>query len=266
MTSPFPNTLDLRPVAGGAEDGTDHFVVSPPGEGFLFGGLTMAIGLRAASLTAGEGLVPKSMHTLFLRPGEWGPELQVAVSAVNDSRAFAIRRVVVAQGDRTVAEITATLHRPEPGQDHHHAEVADVPPPESLEPIHALLVLPDLMEVRPVAPFDRTLHQTVHPYWARFPGLAADDPLLQSCAVTFVSDFMVIFTPFPKGSEDGSAYLSRTLSHSLFFHRPPEGEWLLLSSSPLTVSGGRFTSQGTVHDRQGDLVASFVQEGILRPQ
>ncbi|HUZ10977.1 MAG TPA: acyl-CoA thioesterase domain-containing protein [Acidimicrobiales bacterium] len=265
MTNRFVRMLDLTTGPPGA-DGADHFVATPPGEGFLFGGFTMALGLQAAARTTDAAFVPKSLHTLFLRPGAWGPKLDLLVTRVNDSRSFAIRRVALTQADRTVAEVTATFHLPEPGEDRQHAELPDAPAPDTLDPTNPLLPVPEIMEIRPVTPFDRLVGETAHPYWARFPDLPADDSLVQSCAVTFVSDYMVIFTPFPKGSEGGSEYLSRTLSHSLWFHRPPVGEWLLLSSTPLTIGDGRFTSQGTVHDRQGGLVASFVQEGILRPQ
>ena len=265
MTNRFAQLLDLATGPPGP-DGTDRFVARPPGEGFLFGGLTMALGLQGAARTADPAFVPKALHTLFLRPGAWGPDLDLHVTRVNDSRSFAIRRVAITQDDRLVAEITATFHLPEPGEDRQHTELPDAPPPESLVATSPLLPVPDIMEIRPVTPFDRLVGETAHPYWARFPGLPADDALVGSCAVTFVSDYMVIFTPFPKGSEDGAAYLSRTLSHSLWFHRPPVDEWLLLASTPLTIGDGRFTSRGTVHGQQGGLVASFVQEGILRPQ
>ncbi len=263
MTNRLAHVLELTRVTSGA-DGTDQFVAEPPGKGFLFGGFTMATGLRAAAMTADPGFAAKSLHTLFLRPGAWGPELHLHVTRLSDSRSFAVRRVTALQDGRTLAEITATFHSPEPSEDRHHAAVPDTPSPDTLDPTAALIPVPEVMEIRMVTPSDRFVGEIVHPYWARFPDLPADDPVLRSCAVTFVSDYMVIFTPFPKGSEGGMEHLSRTFSHSLWFHRPPAGEWLLLSSTPLTVGNGLFNSRGTVHDQEGGLVASFVQEGVLR--
>ena len=263
--------LELQPVPGGAPeraDGepTERFVASPPGEGFLFGGLTMAVGLRAAARTADAQFLPKSLHALFLRPGSWGPPLDVAVTRVNDSRSFAIRRVALTQDGRTIAELLTTLHRPEGGDDHQHAERPSAPPPASLATVTPRLPLPGIMEIRPVHPFEEPLSgETVHPYWARFDNVTAHDALLQCCAEAFVSDYLVIRTPFPKGSTRGSEFLSRTLSHTLWFHRPVGTDWLLVSADPLSVGDGRFTSRGTIHDEAGLLVASFVQEGILRP-
>jgi acyl-CoA thioesterase-2 len=267
MTSRLSQLLVLRPVdPSEAAADTIHLAANPPGEGFLFGGLSMAIGLRAASLGADPGFSPKSLHALFLRPGNWGPTIDLEVVKVHDGRAFAIRRVTLAQNGRALVEVTATLHRPENGEDRQHTELPDLPAPESLEPDNPTLATPGVMDIRPITPIDRSVSETAHPYWARFPGLSADDPIERACAVTFVSDYMVIYTPFPKGSNEGAGHVSRTLSHSLFFHRTSATEWLLLSSAPLSIGHGRFTSRGTVHDQRGGLVASFVQEGVVRPK
>jgi acyl-CoA thioesterase II len=265
MTTRLAQLLVLRPVETPQEPtDTVHLAANPPGEGFLFGGLSMAIGLAAACRETDPALTPKSLHALFLRPGSWGPTIDVSVTRVHDSRAFAIRRVILSQDDRALVEVTATLHRPEHGEDRQHTPFPDHPAPESLEPDHPPLARAGVMDVRPITPIDRSVSETAHPYWARFPDLS-DDPVERACAVTFVSDYMVIYTPFPKGSNEGAGQVSRTLSHSLFFHRPPATEWLLLSSSPLNLGHGRFTSRGTVQDQSGRLVASFVQEGVVRP-
>jgi acyl-CoA thioesterase-2 len=271
MTGRLSELLDLQPIGdprdhSGAPWTSRRFAANPPGEGFLFGGLTMAIGLRAAGATVDGAFIPKSLHALFLRPGSWGPTIDVEVANVHDGRAFAIRRVTLSQNERTVAEVTAALHVPEHGEDRQLAHVPDHPAPETLDADGALLAMPRVMEVRPITPIDRSVSETAHPYWARFADLPDDDPMVRSCAVTFVSDYMVIYTPFPKGSNEGADMISRTTSHSLFFHRPAETDWLLLSSTPVNLGHGRFTSTGTVHDQLGGLVASFVQEGILRAQ
>jgi acyl-CoA thioesterase II len=269
MTDTLLDVLAIEPApdqpGAPGTNGTRRFVATPPGRGFLFGGLTMALGLRAAMRTTEPALVPKSLHALFMRPGTWGDPLVLSVTTVNDSRAFAIRRVEVAQAERILAEMVVVAHCPEPGEDHQHHDAPLLPLATELSSATALLPLPGIMEVRPVAPDDVGIRSTLHPYWARFAQLPFSDPVLGCCAATFVSDYMVISTPFPGGSTRGADFVTRTLSHTVWFHRPVQSEWILLSASPLTTGEGRFTSTGAIHDERGSLVASFVQEGILRP-
>ncbi len=269
MTDTLLDALQIEPAPEQPDvtgpDGTAHFIATPPGKGFLFGGLTMALGLRAALRTTDETLVPKSLHALFMRPGTWGDPLALAVTTVNDSRAFAIRRVVVRQGERIIAEMVIVTHRPEPGDEYQHHEAPPFMSAGELQGATASLPLPGIMEVRPITPTDAAARSTLHPYWARFAGISLADPVLGSCATTFVSDYMVISTPFPSGSTRGAEFVSRTLSHTVWFHRRVQSEWILLTATPLTTGEGRFTSAGAIHDEQGSLVASFVQEGILRP-
>jgi len=217
-------------------------------------------------VTTEESFVPKSLHALFMRPGIWGDPLDVSVTEVNNSRSFAIRRVELTQKSRTIAELLIVAHRPEAGHDRQHAHAPSAASIAELAAATPRLPIPGIMEVRPLTPVDWATGSTAHPYWARFAGSSSFDPVLRCCATSFVSDYMVISTPFPKGSTEGPDFLSRTLSHTVWFHRPLESEWMLVSASPLTVGEGRFTSTGTIHDEEGRLVASFVQEGILRPQ
>ncbi|HEY3940974.1 MAG TPA: acyl-CoA thioesterase domain-containing protein [Acidimicrobiales bacterium] len=253
------------PESSATDSDVVRLVATPAGSGFLFGGLTLAIGLRAAMQTVDHGLEPKSLHALFMRPGTWGDPLDVTVARVNDSRAFAVRRSVVSRERRTIAEMVVVAHRPEGGSDHQHEAASSADGVDQLAPVPARLPIPELMEVRPVPPSDWSSGASVHPYWARFDGFAGFSAVERWCAVAFLSDYMVIATPFAKGSTEGSEFLSRTLSQTVWFHRPMSGEWMLASAKPITVVDGRFTSNGSIHDEHGRLVASFVQEGILRP-
>lgn len=107
----------------------ESFTVSPPGEGFLFAGLSMAVGIATAQATVEDDLVPKSLHSIFVRPGRWGPKLNVDVIHENDSRNFAVRRVLVNQNGRMLAEQMVLLHRPENGNDGLPSTAPDVPNP-----------------------------------------------------------------------------------------------------------------------------------------
>ena len=221
----------------------------------------MAVGIATAQATVEDDLVPKSLHSIFVRPGRWGPELNVDVIHENDSRNFAVRRVLVNQNGRTLAEQMVLLHRPEKGNDGLASPAPDVPDPSRL--LVAAHGLPwDVIELRPVHPRGTETWELMHPYWARFGNITVEAKL-RAPAVAFVTDYGMTYTPFPRGSTDGTKFLSQTLSHTIWFHRQWRTEWLLLSARLRSTIGGRYLSEGEAHDADGFLVASFVQEGLL---
>jgi acyl-CoA thioesterase II len=258
------DVLSIRRVdeaQGDEASSVDRFTVSPPGEGFLFAGLSMAIGIATAQATVDDDLVPKSLHSIFERPGRWGPELHVDVIRENDSRNFALRRVLVNQNGRTLAEQVVLLHRPEKGDDGLASPAPEVPDAGRL--LVAAHGLPwDVVELRPVHPHGTETWELMHPYWARF-GEVTLETKLRAPAVAFITDYGMTYTPFPRGSTDGTKYLSQTLSHTIWFHRQWGTEWLLLSARVRSTIGGRYLSEGEAHDEDGFLVATFVQEGLL---
>jgi acyl-CoA thioesterase-2 len=264
VTDALRDVLSIRRVdeAHGEEaSSVERFAVSPPGEGFLFAGLSMAVGIAAAQATVEGDLVPKSLHSVFVRPGRWGPEVDVDVIRENDSRNFAVRRVLVKQNGRTLAEQMVLLHRPEKGHDGQASPAPDLPDPSQL-PVAAHGLPWDVIELRPVHPHGTETWELMHPYWARF-GKVTLEAKLRAPAVAFVTDYGMTYTPFPRGSTGGTKYLSQTLSHTIWFHRQWGTEWLVLSARLRSTIGGRYLSEGEAHDEDGFLVASFMQEGLL---
>lgn len=257
----FDDLLHVEPTGA---DG--RYVADPPGDGFLFGGLTMALLLRAAGLTVAPGLQPKSLHALFLNHGRWGPTLGLAIDRLTDSRAFATRRVAAEQGDKTIVSGLATFHIPEAGDDWQEP-MPDVPPPESLDARPARFGSgSDPIEIRPTELSAPGFSEVIHPYWAKARHELPADDLLGWSALLFTTDYMVIGTPFPRGTRSGERMVSRTLEHSAWFHRPVlDDDWLLYACDATTVVGGRYLARGTVHDRDGRLLASFAQQGMIRP-
>jgi acyl-CoA thioesterase-2 len=257
MSNHFEELLPMEEVGDGG------FVVRPGGhQPFLYAGVTMAAMMRTAAASAPPGTVPMSLKVSFLAGGVWGDPLAADVHPFFDSRAFSGRRVVLEQGDRAVSAGDVWFHRPEEGTDAQHAPLPAAPPPDELarQPVGFPL---DLVDVRPWGPRGAHLER-LHPYWAR-PYEPISDPVLRACALLFVSDYGVIFTPFPAGSGSAAGLTSRTLEHSLWFHRPiPEDGWWHFDATPLTVGGGRYVSRGTIHHEHGQLLASFVQEGFIR--
>jgi acyl-CoA thioesterase II len=245
--------------------GEDRFRAGPSGRsGFLFGGLTMAIAAAVAGRTVEPDLVPKSMRTAFLSTGEWAA-MDVAVERVNTSRSFSGRRLSLEQDGRCIAVADVTFHRPEEGSDRTYATVPTVPDAAELGPGRSWSGGLDVMEVRPVVPVEGAMTGRLHPYWARIREDLGGDHLINGAALAFMSDFAVIFSPFDPSTREAVGWRSLTLEHCLWFHRPfSASRWLLFDAGPLTRSGGRYVTRGDIHDERGALVASFVQEGVIR--
>jgi acyl-CoA thioesterase II len=224
----------------------------------------MAIAVAVSSATVEPDLVPKSLRTAFLSTGEWGA-MDVAVERVNTSRSFSGRRLRLEQNGRCLAVADVSFHRPEEGVDRSYSVPPPVPDPSVLGPGRNWSGGLDVMEVRPVAPAGRALTGRLHPYWARIREDLGAGHMINGTALAFMSDFAVIFSPFDPSTQEAIGWRSLTLEHCLWFHRPfRASDWLLFDAGPLTQSGGRYVTRGTVHDQRGVLVASFVQEGVIR--
>lgn len=262
MMTHFDQLLAVHPL------GDDRFEVEPVGRGFLYGGLTMAMALAPAATTIDDGLVPMVLRCNFLTFGEWGPT-QVTLERINSSRSFANVRSRLHQAERLIAVADLTFHRPETGRDVQHAPPVEVAPPSALEPVQLMFGSSDPVdpfEVRPVRADAVSGTGRFHPFWARTREAMPADPALHAAALAFMSDYLVIHSPFEPGSGDGDGLRSFTLEHTLWYHRPVDAHsWMLFDCLPLTESEGRYVSRGTVHDEQGTLLASLVQEGFIRP-
>jgi acyl-CoA thioesterase-2 len=256
--APFADLLQLE------AKGDDRFVIRPDGEGFLFGGLSLAMVLRGAYATIDDAKVPLSLNASFLAAGTWEGPHEVTVSRVMDSRAFSVRRIDLVTGGRLAMSAEAMFHHPEDGDDWAQVAPPYLAAPEALDGLSMRNPL-NVGETRP-GPRESSSLEREHPYWARLHDLGGD-PMVTACALAFVSDYMVVFTPFEPLSGQGDGMLARTVGHSLFFHRPPvDDDWWFVDCPPFTLSSGRFASRGTIQSRDGTLLASFAQEGIVRTQ
>lgn len=253
----FAELLPVDTVAG------DRFVIKPPGSGFLYGGLSLAMSLRAAAATVDAARSPLSLHATFLAGGAWEGPHELEVQRFSDSGTFSGRRVETTTANRLAVVADAVFHRPGVDDDWQAVTPVDVAVPDDLEPFRDKMPAP-VLEVRTILPASQNVMERVHPLWAR-PLEPVDDPVLRACALAFASDYRVFSSPFPAGSGQGDGLISRTYSHTLVFHRPlPLQGWWLIRCEPLSVSGGRFLSRGTMQDTDGTLLASFVQLGYIR--
>jgi acyl-CoA thioesterase len=264
MNDDFAALLDMEQTA------PDRFEAVPAGEGHLFGGYTLALALRAAATTVADHLRPQSLHAYFLDPGLAGRPLTIDVQRWRDGRSFAVRQVAVGQNGGTPLLVTASFHVGEEGPDWHETLAVPPPGPDELRTDVSMLGAIDPVEFRPVGglrdekPAD--LLPRMHPYWARPRRPLPNDPILHACALAFVSDYMVVSSAQVLDAPASADSLVVTLDHALWFHRPGTyDDWLLYSAEPASVASGRGLSRGSVHDRDGRLLASFSQEALIRP-
>ncbi|MGY6502095.1 MAG: acyl-CoA thioesterase [Acidimicrobiales bacterium] len=251
--------------------------------------------LRATTLTVDDDRAVHSLHSYFIRPGRPGVPLHLGVERIRDGRSFSTRRVTARQGDEAIFVLDASFHVIEDGFDWQVDAPEDLaqgpddvpnaggwmgtgrrPPwvrkgdtaddtagddaPADERPKRGPLaaVQFDLRPLRMSEDF------TPHPAWVRILDPIGDDPAMHACALTYVSDLAVVRSARAPGSTDGG-WGGASLDHAVWFHRPFRADdWLLFSVDPLTNHGARGLARGSFHTTDGVLVASFVQECLLR--
>jgi|HubBroStandDraft_1064217.scaffolds.fasta_scaffold70611_3 acyl-CoA thioesterase-2 len=252
------------------ETGKDRFTAPTPAEGppRLFGGQVAAQALRAACATVEEARPVHSLHSYFIRPGRPDSAMELVVERTRDGRSFTTRHVTALQEDKAIFTLTASFHAPEEGTDW------QLPAPEAERPTDAARHSPS----EPFATFWRdsffliqslsgsSQRPLLHPAWIRLAEDIGDDPVLQACALTYVSDMAVVFAARAPADRIGFGGGGASLDHSVWFHRPFDiRRWLLFSVDAVTNYGARGLARGTFHTEDGALVASLAQEGLLRP-
>lgn len=252
----------------------------------VFGGQVIGQAIVAATRTI-EGRMPHSLHAYFLLPGDMNAPIVYEVDRIRDGGSFSARRVQAIQHGRPILSMIASFQVPEEGLEHQVA-MPDVPTPESLKStaelipqwiaeagevhprILASLKRAEVLEFRPVYPWSPLKPNITEPrqaIWFRIGQNLPDDPILHRCLLAYASDFNLIGTALrPHGKSWYSPdMVVASLDHALWFHRDLRvDDWLLYSMDSPTSQGARGMTRGQVFDRQGRLVASVAQEGLLR--
>lgn len=254
------------------EVGPDTFRAPTPSPGDgpdrLFGGQVAAQTLRAATLTVEDDRRAHSVHAYFLRPGRPGVPLDLTVDRLRDGRSFTTRQVSAAQDGEVIFTLSASFHVAEPGDDWHLPAPDGVPDPDAIagaaSPFTKFWSMSPF-ELRPVRESRGGGFPALHPFWVRTRDRLPDDPALHACVLAFISDMGVVGSARAPGSSLPERFVGASLDHGLWLHRPARAdEWLLFSVEPVTNFGARGLARGTMHTRDGALVASIAQEALLR--
>ncbi len=257
----------------------------------IFGGLVISQGLVATMRTVGSGLQPHSLHAYFILPGDPALPIAYEVEALRDGRSFATRRVVARQNGVAIFALSASFHRHETGYEH-QLPMPEVPAPDRLMSEQQILdtfgdKLPEStrryflrkrpIELRPVC-LKRTLGQAltveeranpVQHVWFRATGPLPDDPAMHLAVLAYASDMTLIDTALvAHGKSVSDADIqAASLDHAMWFHRDFRmDDWLLYAQDSPSSAGALGLARGLIYTRDGRLIASVAQEGLIRPR
>lgn len=263
------------------------------GWGRVFGGQVVGQALSAAEQTVPEGRSVHSLHGYFLRPGDANEPIVFLVDPIRDGKSFTTRRVVAVQGGKAIFNLAASFQISEPGFDHQSDAMPDVEGPDDLPserelgeqfmtrlPEGVAAALPPAMrerlvadrpiEVRPIEPIDPLsprAREAVKRVWFRANGALPERASIHQYLLAYASDFHLL----------GSAMMPHavtwltpnvqvaSLDHAMWFHRPFRfDDWLLYDIDAPSAQGARGLARGRWFTRDGALVASTMQEGLIR--
>lgn len=251
----------------------------------VFGGQTIAQALVAAQRTVEPERHVHSLHGYFMRPGDTKLPIVYEVDRIRDGGSFTTRRVVAIQHGRAIFTLAASFQVEEHGLEHQFPMPLDVPPPETLKTQQELLQeeevdVPDFvrrfwahdrpLEIKPASLDHYRTRDKLEPrqyVWMKVTGTVPDDAALQSAILAYLSDMTLLDTAnFAHGRRGFDPDLQMaSLDHAMWFHRPhPLDDWLLYAQDSPTMIGSRGMTRGFLYGRDGRLIASVAQEGLIR--
>ena len=272
--------LKLTPHENGTYVGQSENLGLPQ----VYGGQVIGQALSAARYTVENTRTVHSFHSYFLYPGDISKPIYYDVERLRDGRSFSTRRVKAMQNDRPIFYLTASYQEISEGFEHQSA-MPEVPQPESLaserdiasqiahllpEPLKTTFCGERPIEVRPVNIVNPIKPEKMAPkqyLWIRATGELPDDQLIHQYLLGYASDWGFLVTALqPHGvSLLTPKFQVATIDHSIWYHRPFKmDEWLLFAIDSPTASNGRGLVRGEIYRQDGTLVASAVQEGVMR--
>jgi len=267
--------------------GENRFTGRSPQSGWqrVFGGQVIGQALVAAQRTVDADRHAHSLHCYFMRPGDPAIPIDYSVDRIRDGGSFNTRRVLAEQDGRAIFSLSASFQHDEPGLDHFMPMPPEVPMPEALmgesqliesfidkvpENIRRYWLRERPIELRPVSFTHYVSREKLPPVqhvWVRATGPVPDDRALQAAVLAYLSDMTLLDTSlFAHGRAIFDPDLQvASLDHAMWFHRPHKlDDWLLYAQDSPNTSGARGFTRGGLYTRDGMLVASVAQEGLIR--
>ncbi len=254
------------------------------GFGNIFGGQVLGQALSAAYRTVPKERTAHSMHAYFILPGDPAQPIVYQVDCLRDGKSFTTRQVRAIQKGRAIFSMITSFQIDEPGFEH-QATCPDVPGPEGIESElemarkvedkippslrnRILCIKPiEIRPVNPVNPFRPKKEKPVRYAWFKTIGQMPDDFFIHQYLLAYASDFGLVATAlYPHGRTFWEPTMQvASLDHAMWFHREFRmDEWLLYASTSPSASHARGLSHGLIFTRDGRLVASTCQEGLIR--
>lgn len=250
----------------------------------VFGGQVIGQALVAAQRSVEESRRVHSLHAYFMRPGDPAVPIIYEVDRIRDGGSFTTRRVVAIQHGHAIFSMSASFQIAEDGLEHSRAmpEVAypeDLPSERELaekfidnapENVRRYWQRERPVELRPVDLAHYVSSKKLDPVqnvWFRATGPLPDDPAIQEAVLAYASDMTLVDTSlFAHGKAVFDPQLQvASLDHAMWFHRPFDfSRWHLYNQDSPSTSGARGFSRGNIFSREGLLVASVAQEGLIR--
>jgi acyl-CoA thioesterase-2 len=255
--------------------------VSPPQSPTrVFGGQVAGQALVAAGRTVPEDREVHSLHAYFIRPGDPTVPIVYEAERVRDGRSFTTRRVLAIQHGEAIFALSASFQLPQEGLDHTEPGPEGVPGPLTLPDLGERVAagrgagwmseIPRPLDIRfvdePVWSADRTsASEGPTRLWIRADGTLPDDKLLHVCLLTYASDLALLGSVLARHDRPEKPMQLASLDHAMWFHRPFRADdWLLYTCYSPTASGSRGLATGRFTAEDGTLVATTVQEGLVR--
>ncbi|MBY5948767.1 acyl-CoA thioesterase II [Photobacterium rosenbergii] len=274
------NLLHLEQLEQGLFRGQSEHLGLPQ----VYGGQVLGQALSAAKETVDEDRQVHSFHSYFLRPGDPHKPIIYDVENLRDGNSFSTRRVKAIQYGRPIFYITASYQGEEKGFEH-QSPMPNAPSFEGLMSEQQLvLAMADKLPKSAVKHFGRERPIEVRPVnvvnplapkpteakqylWIKANGEMPDDPRIHQYVLAYASDWGFLVTALqPHGVSLFNPQMKvATIDHSMWFHRPFRmDEWLLYAIDSPSASNSRGLVRGEIYNQKGELVASAVQEGLMR--
>jgi len=282
-TQELIDLLSLEPIDSHTFSGESVSI----GSSIVFGGQVLAQAVHAAYETIQEDRFLHSLHSYFLEAGDLQKPIRYHVAEMRNGGSFSTRRVTASQDDKTIFILAASFHKKEDSFEHQIEMNSDLKQPEELlswvemvekfgpmmsNSLRSFLSIERPIDFKPVHVPNPTKPENSKPVeevWFKLKGnIPKMDIPLKHQILTYISDYNVLNAAFKPNAEQYSFAntMTASLDHSMWFFREFDfNDWMLFSAESPSVYGARGLAKGNIFNRKGQLIASFAQEGLMRP-